>query len=243
MKRTLTVKRAAIVASIVVVILAALGVRNLLQPSPAQTAASGFFEAWTRGDLPGAYTYLDTSIDRTIFVDAVRHSVFVPRNIQQGRVLQQDDQHAVVSYSAEVPDAGSAVVGIVIANRLRYGDTCSAALAQETRFVRIDDTLHLQRNDKGEWKVGLGGSTDFSQSGARLFILAFDLTPEFIWGHLSASLDPSASQYDDQTLVEALTVYNDDLGATTDANRSTRTSDVQRLLATIVGRCGNSVSG
>ncbi len=212
--------------------------RRALFPSPAEQTARAFLAAWSNGDYRQTYAYLATSIGAEEFVDALSHTAAPVRDLRVEGVVQENDRQAVVAYSGAVPEPVDAASAIVLANRFRYPDACTAALDQRLRFRRIDDTLHLERDPTGAWKVGLRGETDFSQEGARLLALAFDLAPRFIWGHLSASLDPRDDRYDDRVILEALNVYADDLGSDAAAGDPTAwVREVHALLNQLTPSC------
>jgi hypothetical protein len=222
----------------VLAIAAALYLRFGRVPTPAELTARDFVAAWNSGDFGRAYSYLDTPIASNIFVDALTHSPAPARDIQIQRVVWQNDRQALVAYSANVPDVVSSTTTLVLANRFRYPSECSDANRPRIQLQRRDDTLDLEQNAAGAWRIGLRGDSDFTQQGAQLLALEFDLAPQFVWGHITAGLDAKDDRYDDEVIFEALNVYRNDLGmSVAGGNSATQTAAIHRNVIDVTAGC------
>jgi hypothetical protein len=203
-------------AIVLVLVMAAIGyvvdARYTAPPAGSAEAAGQFLDAWNRHDYAATHAHLATSIDRDVFVGALGSTAAPITDLRLDRVTKLNDQQVSATYSGNVPDATYAVAAVVFANRLRYPDACSRQNAGQTAVHRVSDILNLQRDDAGAWRVGFRGDTDFLQGGARLLAVSFDLSPRFIWGHVTADADPKSDRYDQLVAAEALATYQRDLG-------------------------------
>jgi hypothetical protein len=203
----------ALIATLLVVAAGAaiVVVRSGEPPPGASRVSQEFVDAWNAGDFQAMYAMLSTPIAGDIFVDALSHSAAPIRDVRLERFSTLNDHQVVTTYSARVPDLTAAVTGVVFANRFRYPDACSEESGHQATFQRLEDTLDLEQDGAGDWRIGLRGDTDFLQGGAKLLALSFDLVPGFIWQHITADADPTSDAYDHQVIDEAIAAYNRDL--------------------------------
>jgi hypothetical protein len=122
------------------------------------------------------------------------------------------ERAAVASYSAFVPEPRYVAAAVVFTNRLRYPESCRDANGRRARYRSVADTLNVEQDATGRWRIGLRGDSDFLQGGARLLALSFDLAPAFVWGHITADVEATDPRYDDLAIFEALAVYRTGLG-------------------------------
>jgi hypothetical protein len=182
------------------------------------------------------YAQLSTPIAEDVFVDALSHTAAPIRDVRLERLAKLDNRRVVATYSARVPNLAAAVEGVVFANRFRYPDACSGATEREATFQRLEDTLDLEQDGAGGWRIGLRGDTDFLQGGAKLLALSFDLAPGFIWQHITADADPKSDPYDQQVIYEATAAYNQDLALTPDDAVSANPT-IQTVVRQIAASC------
>jgi hypothetical protein len=181
-------------------------------PAGAAWASQEFVDTWNAGNFKAMYPLLSTPIAEDVFVDALGHTAAPIRDVRIERYTKLNDHQIIATYSARVPSLTSAVAGVVFANRFRYSEVCSTASEHQTTFQRLEDTLDLELDNTGSWRVGLRGDSDFLQGGMKLLALSFDLAPGFIWQHITADADPSGDAYDQQVIDEATVAFNRDLG-------------------------------
>jgi hypothetical protein len=204
-------------------------------PAGAARASQEFADAWNAGDFKAMYPLLSTPIAEDVFVDALGHTATPMRDARIERYAKLNDHQIITTYSALVPSLTSAVSGVVLANRFRYPEACSAAGARQATFQRLEDTLDLEQDSSGNWRIGLRGDTDFLQGGAKLLALSFDLAPSFLWQHITADANPSGDAYDRQVIDEATSAYNRDLG--NGAGDLASTTAIQGYVRQIAASC------
>lgn len=239
-------RRIAVGVGIAVAILAggAVFIRAQAPPAEAEHTAREFVTVWNRGDFRRAYGFLSTPIAEDIFVEAVTRSTLPIHDLRIERMSRLDARRVEVAYSGVIPDVDDAVLAIVLANRLRYPASCSEAGQRRAQARRLEDTLDLEESVAGTWQIGLRGESDFLEHGANLISLDFDFAPQFIWGHITADVDPRDAHYDDLVIFDALSVYRNDL-APIAAGQDVIPSitSVREHLASVTRACRNSQTG
>jgi hypothetical protein len=211
-------------------------------PSAAESTARDFIAAWNNGDYRSAYADLDTTLSASDFVSALQSDAAPVRDARVEAVERQDDQQAVISYSASVPEALAAVSGLVVADSRRYAPACVDANARGARYVRVTDKLIVQHNAAtGGWRIDFRRDPS-SRQQAGAIALAYDLSQRIFYNQLGPSVDPKSAGFADQVIATGLNLYQRDVGAlpTEDATLTSADQVRQRVagLATSCGRSG-----
>jgi hypothetical protein len=209
-------------------------------PGDAERTARDFVAAWNSRDYPRAYSLLDTPLAADDFVSAARTTAAPIRDVRVERVVQQDDRHAVVAYSATIPDALAASTSVVVANKQRFSDSCGDLNARSSRYVRVNDTLTVDRGMDGAWKIAFRGGAD-PQGSASSIGLAIDLSPDRYFRSMSAAPDPKSDAFDEQVIQDSLGIYQRDVGNLPAEDTLLTSPDAARLRAkSLVAACGTS---
>jgi hypothetical protein len=206
-------------------------------PSDAERTARAFVTAWNARNYQQAYALLDTPIAGDDFVSAMQATAAPVRDARVERVVQQDERHAVIAYSATIPDALAASTSVVVANRQRFSDSCLDLNVRSSRYVRVADTLAVDRSADGTWKIVFHGAN--AQSSPSAIGLGYDLSPSKVFQGLSPSLDPKSAAFDEQVIADSLAIYQRDVGSLTAEDTLLTSPDAARLrVKSLVTACG-----
>jgi hypothetical protein len=207
-------------------------------PSAAESTARAFVGAWNSADYRRAYADVDTALTESDFVNALVASAAPIRDARVETIVRQDDHEAVVSYSASVPEALAAVSGVVVANGQRYAGSCVDSNARGARYVRVTDTLVVDRGASGTWKIGFRRDPS-AQVQTGVIALAYDLSPRTLYGRVGSSVDLKSAAFDDQVIADALSTYQRDIGTlpTEDATQTTP-DQIRQWVKGLAAVCG-----